>query len=113
MPNYLNFYRKGTKENVSHKTMDEEMCKHFDQPVDPDKYLAGWPSIIGSMLAHGASYDETIANYKKMLERIGKPRVGNREELTEEDREWIDSYILIAEYMKEHYDFSSGYMPKL
>lgn len=35
MPTQINFYRKDTGERVALIALDEELCKHFKQPIDP------------------------------------------------------------------------------
>ncbi len=38
--------------------VDEEMCRHFNEPCDPKRWLEFWYDIIGYELARGKSFDE-------------------------------------------------------
>lgn len=56
MPNCFQLTRGGVA--VPLATIDEEMCRHFDEPCDPDRYFRAWYACIGWDLAMGRSFEE-------------------------------------------------------
>ena len=64
MPNCFQLLRGGVA--VPLDKVDEEMCRHFGRPCDPERYFESWYDIIGRKLAMGERWDEigaTIAEH--------------------------------------------------
>jgi hypothetical protein len=61
MPNCFQLIRNG--EAVPLLTIDAEMCRHFEEPCDPDRYFREWYGCIGYDLARGRSFEEIKAIY--------------------------------------------------
>jgi hypothetical protein len=49
---------------VKFSQIDEEMCRHFEQPVDEKRYLGGWYDSIGFRLALGKSFEQIRAEFR-------------------------------------------------
>jgi hypothetical protein len=56
MPNCFQLLREGVA--VPLATVDEEMCAHFGEPCDPDRYFRSWYSCVGWDLSMGRTYDQ-------------------------------------------------------
>jgi hypothetical protein len=65
MPNVCTFYRRSDGERACFIKIDEELCAHFGQPCDKDKWLAGWYDSIAFRVAIGIELDapEMIAAF--------------------------------------------------
>lgn len=61
MPNCFQLTRNG--EAVPLAKIDEEMCRHFNAPCDPDRYFREWYGSIGYDLAMGRSFEEIKTLY--------------------------------------------------
>ncbi len=85
MPNCFQLIREGRA--VKLHTVDEEMCKHFGEPCDPDKWYHHWYQIIGFALATGKSFDDQIA------------------EAPSEMDEWQKRHLEILLWMRENFDY--------
>jgi hypothetical protein len=55
MPQCFQLLRDGKAVPLS--SIDEEMCRHFDVPLDPVRYFSMWYDVIGYQLAMGNSWD--------------------------------------------------------
>lgn len=56
MPNCFQLLRAGVAVPLSQ--VDEEMCRHFNVPCDPELYFEDWYIRVGYDLAQGHSFDE-------------------------------------------------------
>jgi hypothetical protein len=61
MPNCFQLLRAGVA--VPLHAVDEEMCRHFEAPCDPDYFFEGWYGTIGFDLAKGDSFAVIRATY--------------------------------------------------
>lgn len=61
MPNCFQLLRDG--QAVALTQVDEEMCHHFGEPCDPDRYFREWYACVGYDLATGKSFPEIAAIY--------------------------------------------------
>lgn len=59
MPNCYQLLRDGVPVPLAH--VDEEMCRHFDEPVHPTRYYQSWHDVIGYELAMGRTFDQIRA----------------------------------------------------
>ncbi len=90
MPNCFQLLRGD--EAVPLITVDEEMCAHFGEPCDPDRYFRGWYDCIGFDLAMGRSFDAIKAIYA--------------------GPDWVDSGLLpVAEWLAANFTSRSWYEP--
>lgn len=90
MPNCFQLLRGG--EAVPFNTVDEEMCAHFGEPCDADRYFRKWYNCIGWNLAMGRSFDEIKAIYS--------------------EPNWADSGLLpVVEWLAANFTPSSWYEP--
>jgi len=62
MPNCFQLLRDGVA--VPLATIDEEMCRHFDEPCHPTRYCECWYDVIGYGLAMGQSFDQIRSQIK-------------------------------------------------
>jgi hypothetical protein len=62
VPNCFQLLRNG--EAVSLNVVDEEMCRYFEAPCDPERYYAEWYLNVGWDLAMGESFVEIRAKYE-------------------------------------------------
>ncbi len=58
MANCFQLFRKGETEPMSLVKVDEEICRHFNAPVDPEKWFHNWYNTIGFCCAMGKTWDE-------------------------------------------------------
>jgi hypothetical protein len=70
MPNCFQLTRKGETEPIKLIEIDEELCKHFNTPVDPKYWFRAWYHIIGLGLAMGSTWDKLREDYPELLEVI-------------------------------------------
>ena len=90
MPNCFQLLRDG--EAVSLNQVDEEMCRHFGEPVHPTSYFRAWYDCIGSDLAAGRSFAEVKVTYAAP--------------------EWADSGLLpVAEWLEANFTPRSWWGP--
>lgn len=61
MPNCFKLIRNG--EAVPLAKIDEEMCLHFAEPCDENRYFREWYICIGYDLAQGHSFEKIKAAY--------------------------------------------------
>ena len=61
MPNCFKLIRNG--EAVPLVKIDEEMCLHFQEPCNEDRYFREWYGCIGYDLAMGHSFEKIKATY--------------------------------------------------
>jgi hypothetical protein len=61
MPNCFQLLRDNRA--VPLNDIDEEMCRHFKAPCDPDRYFEDWYILIGYDLASGDSLAEIKTRY--------------------------------------------------
>lgn len=61
MPNCFQLVRDGSA--VPLVQVDEEMCRHFGEPCDSDRYFRAWYATIGYDLAMGRTFEEIRAIY--------------------------------------------------
>lgn len=82
MPNCLKLLRDGIA--VPLVQIDEEMCRHFGEPIHPRLYFRAWYECIGWNLAMGRSFEEIRAIYA--------------------DPEWADSGLsAVAQWLEAHF----------
>ena len=60
---YFQLVRKGSSEPVVLQEVDQEMCKAFNVPCDPDLWLWSWYDCVGFKLAMGLSLDKIEHEY--------------------------------------------------
>lgn len=94
MPNCFQLLRKSSPDEgpVLLPVIDEELCKHFQTPVDPKYWFNGWYDTIGFPLAMGQTFESIITGFKEDL----------KEATTERDAYWVNQ-INIAQYLNEHF----------
>lgn len=51
MPNYFTLINKATGKADTFNVIDERICEHFNEPVDPTVYFAGWYTVLGTLIA--------------------------------------------------------------
>ncbi len=76
--------------------IDEEMCAHFEAPVDPVKYLNGWFDCIGFRLACGKSFDEIKVELQGYVD---EEKAANRPDAVK----FYEDMLLIHAWLDEHY----------
>jgi hypothetical protein len=90
VPNGFQLTRGGVA--VPLAEVDEEMCRHFEEPCDPVRYFRAWYDCIGYDLAMGRSFEEIKTIY-------GAP-------------EYADSGLLaVAEWLQANFSPRSWYEP--
>lgn len=92
MPNYFTLTRKSNLEAgpVKLQEIDEELCKHFNVPCDPDKWYLHWYDFVGFALACGKTFDQLIADTKEYI-------------IKDPDYEDLKKHLALLEYLNEHY----------
>ena len=91
MPNCFQLIRNGKA--VPLVKIDEEMCLHFGEPCDPDRYFRCWYDCIGYDLAAGRSFEEIKVTYAAPT--------------------WDDSGLLpIVEWLESNFSSRSWYEPR-
>lgn len=80
---------------VSFQVIDEEMCKFFNQPCDPVKYMDEWYDIIGFNLAMDLSFDKQRVKY------IEKSKQGN------ELGEFCKNLVKIIDWLDENFTYDA------
>lgn len=73
MPNCFSLTPKSETEPASLVQVDVEICKHFNEPVDPEKWYLGWYNTIGLQLAFGKSFEEIIEYWEDSATTPGNP----------------------------------------
>jgi hypothetical protein len=86
MAAYFQLISKTTKEPALFNAIDIELCNHFKQPIDDEKYLSNWYDSIGFRIATGNTLDDIIREFTN-LEQEG----------------WVKALLSIAIYLNEHY----------
>ena len=61
MPNCFQLLRGDVAVPLSE--IDEEMCRHFGEPCDSNRYFREWHDLIGYDLAMGRSFEQIEATY--------------------------------------------------
>lgn len=93
MPNYFTLTKIGESEPTPLAKIDEELCKHLGEPVDPVKYVHGWYDSIGLRLAIGDSLQDIMAYYT--------------ERRKEKDDWYYKAYCEMTEYLMNNYEPNS------
>lgn len=60
MPNCFTLTRVGETHPSTFARVDEELCRHFGEPVHETKYFAGWFDFEGMCIAMGRTPDQII-----------------------------------------------------
>lgn len=69
MPNCFQLLRDGSALPLNQ--IDEEICRHFNEPCHKTRYYQGWYDTIGFDLAAGQSFDQirtAYADFPKLVE---------------------------------------------
>lgn len=109
MPNFFSLTRKSDIANgpVKFAIIDEELCKEFNKPVDPNKYLVGWYDSIGTYLALGKSWNwirlQSLERIKEENERQNPDQVWI---------EWCELSNLICDYLEKNFIVECGYISR-
>ena len=106
MPVCFQLFRKdgSSREPLVLQDVDEEICKHFEVPCDPVKWVCGWFDSIGFRLACGKSFAQIREEFGRYVE----------EEKAEGNEDHVRLYVdlgNIAEFMEGQYSTSSFYSP--
>lgn len=95
MAGYFQLLNKKTGKPESFSFIDEELCNYFHEPIDPDKYLAGWYDSIGFRVAMGKSLTEIRQDFINLM--IEDPK----------HAEGISNLIKILDWIDQHYTTNS------
>lgn len=97
MPVCFQLFRKTEPQKaVVFQRVDEELCKHFNVPVDEHRYYCGWYDGIGFRIATGMSF-----------EAIRNEFVGDFFGMDSRDSKWANFYwrrIEILDYLAERFN---------
>lgn len=97
MPVCFQLYKKGEQSAATLNSIDEAMCVHFNQPVDPKKYLAGWYDTIGFKLAMGKNWEQIRVDFRELAV-----------EWPDEDTQmWVRTMLKITDWLEENYTSDS------
>ena len=96
MAAYFQLISKATGKATPFNQIDEELCAHFDQPVNDEQYLAGWYNSIGCRTATGRTIDEIRAEFQSYIDKGDHP-------------EHYKVLLEILSFLEEHYTTSSWY----
>lgn len=67
MPNCFSLTRKGETKPTDLKALDEELCKHFGDPIHPVYWYYDWHNMIGWNLAvSGMNWEQMRALYWRL-----------------------------------------------
>jgi len=102
MPNYFSLIRKSDNLPAAFNKVDEEMCKHFEVPCDPSRYLAGWYGVIGTLAAVKGFKLGTPEMRAAVVEWFETPIY--KEVVTPEVRkEYVEDMLRILDYLETHF----------
>jgi len=64
MPNYFTLTKNGNDKPSAINDIDIELCAHFGESVDDDRYFMEWYNTIGLALAMGKTWDDIIGIFE-------------------------------------------------
>lgn len=99
MPSCFQLFRKDEDSftAVPLERVDEELCEHFDVPVDPEKYYWDWYGAIGSRLAMGRTFAQIKAEF---------------EQHRADGQRYYVRALEVLDYLMERYTTHAFYQPK-
>ena len=86
MPNCFQLLERDTNTPASFADIDEQLCNHFNTPVDEKLYYRAWYDVVGLGLAMGKSFEQL--------------------------REMLPEYIDIIDFLDAHYTTTAWYQHK-
>ena len=92
MAAYFQLLDKQTGEPTPFNLVDAELCEHFQQPIDPNLYLASWYDSIGFRAALGKTWEEIICEFETLIEQ---------------GEEWAKAQLSIAQYLQTKYNLNN------
>jgi len=100
MAAYFQLLDRTTGEATSFTEIDKNLCQHFEQPVDEDKWLCDWYNSIGLRVATGQTLEQVRVRFTEYI----------TEGAEEDNKKKIEGYsnlILILDWIAEHYTTDS------
>jgi hypothetical protein len=67
MAAYFQLLDRTTGEATSFTEIDKNLCQHFEQPVDEDKWLCDWYNSIGLRVATGQTLEQVKTTFLEYI----------------------------------------------
>ena len=89
---YFQLLDKQSGTATAFNDIDIELCTHFNEPIDDNKYLAGWYDSIGYRAASGDNWQDIIEYFEQPIA---------------DGEEWAIGLLDIAMYLSEKYTINN------